>query len=281
MILVKEAGTLARYIEREKAAGRTIGFVPTMGALHEGHLDLVGQSRRQTGFTVCSIFVNPTQFNNAGDFRKYPNVIGKDIAHLATAGTDMLFFPSVEEIYPGGTAGLEKYDLGYLETVLEGKYRPGHFLGVCQVMHRLLTMVNPDRLFMGLKDYQQCMVVKRLLQIMQSSIQFVACATIREKDGVAMSSRNLRLGPEERQKAPAIYQCLQYIKKELKPGPLTQLKATAAAQLTAKGFQVDYVEIAHADTLELKESWDGKEPLTALVAAFLNDVRLIDNMMVN
>jgi pantoate--beta-alanine ligase len=281
MIIAKEAGTLARYIEREKTAGKTIGFVPTMGALHEGHLDLIGQSRRQTSFTVCSIFVNPTQFNNAGDFRKYPNVIGKDIAWLATAGTDILFFPSVEEVYPAGTTGLEKYDLGYLETVLEGKYRPGHFQGVCQVMHRLLTMVNPHQLFMGLKDYQQCMVVKRLLQIMESATQFIACPTIREKDGLAMSSRNLRLSPEDRQKAPAIFQCLEFIKKELKPGPLAPLKVRATEQLASKGFEADYVEIAHADTLELKESWDGKEPLVALIAAFLGDVRLIDNMMVN
>jgi pantoate--beta-alanine ligase len=280
MIIVKEAGMLARYIDREKANGNSVGFVPTMGALHQGHLDLAGQSRRQTAFTVCSIFVNPTQFNNAGDFRKYPNVIGKDIALLATAGTDILYLPAVDEVYPGGTTGLEHYDLGYLETVLEGKYRPGHFQGVCQVMKRLLNMVNPDKLFMGLKDYQQCMVVKRLLQIINAPVEFIACPTIREADGLAMSSRNLRLSPEDRRRAPAIFQTLEYIKKELKPGPLAQLKTTAAGQLSGKGFQVDYVEIANAETLEIKESWDGKEPLTALVAAFLNDVRLIDNMMV-
>jgi pantoate--beta-alanine ligase len=279
MIIVKETETLALYISREKANGNSIGFVPTMGALHQGHLALVAQSRGSTGFTVCSIFVNPTQFNNAGDYQKYPNVIDKDIAQLATAGADILFLPSIDEVYTGGTNSLEQYDLGYLETVLEGKYRPGHFRGVSQVMQRLLTMVKPDQLFMGLKDYQQCMVVKRLLQIMQSSIQFIACPTMREEDGLAMSSRNLRLSSEDRQKAPAIFQTLGYIKKELQPGPLTALKENAAGQLAAKGFKVDYVEIANADTLEIKESWNGKEPLVALVAAFLHDVRLIDNMM--
>jgi pantoate--beta-alanine ligase len=281
MVIIKEANTLARYIERQKAGGNSVGFVPTMGALHQGHLALIGQSRREAGYTVCSIFVNPTQFNNIGDFRKYPQVIEKDIAQLVTAGTDILFLPNIEEVYTGGTSQLETYDLGYLETVLEGKYRPGHFQGVCQVMKRLITMVQPDQLFMGLKDYQQCMVVKRLLQIMHSPVQFVACATVRENDGLAMSSRNMRLNEEDRKKAPAIYLCLEFIKKQLRAGNLSDLKAAAIAQLTEKGFKVDYVEIAHADTLALKDNWDGKEPLVALVAAFLNEVRLIDNMVVS
>lgn len=281
MIIVKEANTLARYIAKEKAAGSVIGFVPTMGALHRGHLDLIGQSRQQAGFTVCSIFVNPTQFNNASDFRKYPNVISKDVYQLETTGTDMLFLPAIEEIYAGGTEGLERYDLGYLETVLEGKYRPGHFQGVCQVMRRLLEMVNPDKLFMGLKDYQQCMVVKRLLQIMESPIEFIACPTIREADGLAMSSRNLRLTEEDRKKAPAIYQCLKFLKTELKPGNLDSLKEQGREQLAQKGFAVDYVEIANADNLQLVEKWDGKLKLVALIAAFLGEVRLIDNMIIH
>lgn len=281
MVIIKEAGTLARYIGKEKAAGNQIGFIPTMGALHQGHLDLIGQGRKQAGFTVCSIFVNPTQFNNTGDYNKYPKVIDKDIAKLASAGTDILFLPSIEEVYPDGTAGLEHYDLGYLETVLEGQYRPGHFQGVCLVMRRLITMVQPHQLFMGLKDYQQCMVVKRLLQIMQSPVKLIPCDTVREKDGLAMSSRNMRLNEEDRKKAPAIYQCLEFIQKELRPGPLNKLKAAGASQLAEKGFIVDYVEIAHAETLELKENWDGKEPLVVLIAAFLNEVRLIDNMVVS
>lgn len=278
MIIVKEAVTLAKFISKEKAKGTVIGFVPTMGALHKGHLDLIGQSRQQAGFTVCSIFVNPTQFNNAGDFRKYPHVIEKDIAQLAPAGTDILFLPSVEEIYPSGTAALEHYDLGYLETVLEGQYRPGHFQGVCQVMKRLLVMVAPHRLFMGLKDYQQCMVVKRLLQIMDSDIEFIACPTVREADGLAMSSRNMRLPEEDRKKAPVIYETLQLIKGQLQPGNLKALKEKAVKQLEEKGFKVDYVEIAAADSLKIIADWDGTMPLVALIAAFLNDVRLIDNL---
>src|SRR5687767_9444009 len=197
MIVIKEAATLARYISRERSAGKKIGFVPTMGALHQGHLALTAQAQRQTGFTVCSIFVNPTQFNNAADYSKYPNVIDKDIEKLAVAGVDILFLPAIEEVYQVGTQNLETYNLGYLETVLEGKYRPGHFQGVAQVMKRLLTMVQPDQLFMGLKDYQQCMVVRRVMDIARMPIQFVACATIRESDGLAMSSRNMRLTEED------------------------------------------------------------------------------------
>lgn len=281
MIIVKEANTLARYIAKEKEAGSAIGFVPTMGALHRGHLDLIGRSRQQTGFTVCSIFVNPTQFNNAGDYRKYPNVIEKDLVQLESVGTDLLFLPPIEAIYAGGTEGLEQYDLDYLETVLEGKYRPGHFQGVCQVMRRLLEMVNPDKLFMGLKDYQQCMVVKRLLQLMQSPVEFIACPTVREADGLAMSSRNLRLDQEQRMKAPAIYRCLNYLRSELKPGDLNALKKQGRELLLQKGFEVDYVEIANADNLELVHHWDGKLPLVALIAAFLGEVRLIDNMIIH
>lgn len=280
MIIVKEAGTVNRYIAKERANGSIIGFVPSMGALHRGHLALVGQSKQQAGFTVCSIFVNPTQFNNAGDYHKYPNVIEKDIALLAEAGADMLFLPAIGEVYPSGTVGLEHYDLGYLETVLEGRYRPGHFQGVCQVMQRLMTMVKPDKLFMGLKDYQQCMVVKKLLQHMRSDISFIACPTVREADGLAMSSRNMRLGPEDRQKAPAIYRSLEHMKNELRPGDLAGLKAQAVQQLVQAGFTVDYAEIAHADTLQIVQHWNGKDPLVALVAAFLGEVRLIDNMAI-
>lgn len=280
MIIIKEAKTLAGYISSEKTNGSIIGFVPTLGALHEGHMALIEQSKSHTHITACSIFVNPTQFNNAADFRKYPNVIEKDIARLEAAGTDYLFLPSVDEVYDKGTENLEHYDLGYLETVLEGKYRPGHFQGVCQVMNRLLTMVQPHQLFMGLKDYQQCMVVRRLLEIMRSDIEFVACPTIRESDGLAMSSRNMRLSSEERQKAPAIYQNLEFIKNALRPGDLKPLKEQAAKQLAGKGFKIDYVEIADAENLEIVESWDGKQPLVALIAAFLHEVRLIDNILI-
>ncbi|MFT3823607.1 MAG: pantoate--beta-alanine ligase [Chitinophagaceae bacterium] len=280
MIIFKEAAALASYLQNPENQQKTVGFVPTMGALHQGHLALIAQAHSQTDIVICSIFVNPTQFNDPADYQKYPNTIPKDVEQLTEAGTQVLFLPSVQEMYPAGTAQLEHYDLGYLETVLEGAFRPGHFQGVCQVMSRLLTMVKPHKLFMGQKDYQQCMVVQRLLQLMPLDTQLVICPTIREQSGLAMSSRNMRLSEEERSIALAIYRALSLIKQQLQPGPLATLKQQATSQLQQDGFKVDYVEIATANNLTLVSEWDGKQPLVALVAAFLNEVRLIDNMII-
>lgn len=280
MIIIKQASHLAAYINREKARQQQIGFVPTMGALHEGHLALIKQSKSDTGITVCSIFVNPTQFNSPSDYQKYPITLDKDVELLEAAGTDFLFLPSIAEMYPGGTANLEQYDLGYLETVLEGKYRPGHFQGVCQVMSRLLNMVQAHRLFMGQKDYQQCMVVKQLLKLINSPTQFVTCPTMREPDGLAMSSRNLRLSPDDRQKATTIYKALTLIKNQLQGNNWPEVQQQAQALLAGQGFKIDYVELADADTLELTTSKKDK-PLVTLIAAWLQDVRLIDNITID
>ncbi|AEV97895.1 pantoate--beta-alanine ligase [Niastella koreensis] len=282
MIIFKYAEQLARYIQQQKTAGKQIGFVPTMGALHNGHIALINQSKQTTAVTVCSIFVNPTQFNNPTDYQLYPNTIERDIMKLEAAGCDALFLPSIAEMYPRGTTGLEHYDLGYLETLLEGKFRPGHFQGVCQVMFRLLNMVQPHQLFMGQKDYQQCMVVSRLLTLMKSGIQLVTCPTLREPDGLAMSSRNMRLSLHDRQLATTIYQCLVFIKQQLNQGvSWPVIKEQAEKMLTDVGFRIDYVELADAKTLEpvtvTIQSYPGAR--VALIAAFLHDVRLIDNML--
>jgi pantoate--beta-alanine ligase len=283
MIIFKYAEPLARYIQQQKTAGKQIGFVPTMGALHNGHIALINQSKQATAVTVCSIFVNPTQFNNPTDYQLYPNTIEKDIMKLEAAGCDALFLPSIAEMYPQGTTGLEQYDLGYLETLLEGKFRPGHFQGVCQVMFRLLNMVQPHQLFMGQKDYQQCMVVSRLLTLMKSGIQLVTCPTLREPDGLAMSSRNMRLSLPDRQLATTIYQSLTFIKQQLNQGiSWPVIKEQAEKMLTDAGFKIDYVELADANTLQPATAattsvYQGAR--VALIAAFLHDVRLIDNML--
>jgi pantoate--beta-alanine ligase len=194
----------------------------------------------------------------------------------------VLFLPTVKEIYPEGTIKQIKYDLGYLETILEGKYRPGHFQGVCMVVHRLLDIVKPDILYLGQKDYQQCMVIRKLIELTgQAGIKVKICPTLREPDGLAMSSRNMRLNKEEREMAPAIYETLQYIKKNLKKGNLEELKREAIAKLHKEGFKPDYIELADAATLESVNEWDGKQKLVALAAAFLNEVRLIDNLFLN
>ncbi|OQP57039.1 pantoate--beta-alanine ligase [Niastella vici] len=284
MIIFKYADQLARYIQQQKAAQKQIGFVPTMGALHNGHIALIDRSKQDTAVTVCSIFVNPTQFNNATDYQLYPNTIEPDIMKLEAAGCDALFLPSIAEMYPQGTAGLEHYDLGYLETLLEGKFRPGHFQGVCQVMFRLLTMVQPHKLFMGQKDYQQCMVVSRLLQLMQSATELITCPTLREPDGLAMSSRNMRLSLHDRQIATTIYKCLTTIKQECNKGiTWPVIKEKAEQLLTGAGFIIDYVELADATTLQpahatMATIYQG--PRVALIAAFLHEVRLIDNILV-
>lgn len=279
MIIFKQATDLRRYLARQRSMQGKIGFVPTMGALHEGHITLIREARRHTDFVVCSIFVNPTQFNDPNDYKKYPNTLDKDIYQLEQAGTQALFLPSVDEMYPDGLQDLEQYGLGYLETVLEGAFRPGHFQGVCQVMSRLLNMVQPDQLFMGQKDYQQCMVVKWLLgHLHLDGTRLIPVPTVRETDGLAMSSRNLRLPAADREKATAIYKALSYIRSHLSPGPLAPILHEAGNLLEQQGFRIDYVAIADADSLSPVTDWDGKQALVALVAAFLGEVRLIDNM---
>ncbi|HTE30738.1 MAG TPA: pantoate--beta-alanine ligase [Chryseolinea sp.] len=279
MVIVKKASDLSEFIDFQKKKGNVIGFTPTMGALHSGHLELISRSTQLSGTTVCSIFVNPTQFNDSSDYSRYPKKIESDVKILVSAGADLLFLPEPDEIYPKGTDNLELYDLGYLNTVLEGKYRPGHFQGVAQVMSRLLKLVNANLLFMGQKDYQQCMVVQRLIDQMGISTRLVTCPTVREVDGLAKSSRNLRLSPEERTLAPLIYQSMQEISRRRDTDSPTFLKEETVRTLTEAGFRVDYVEIATADTLQPLEHWSSQTPSVVLVAAFLGETRLIDNML--
>jgi pantoate--beta-alanine ligase len=282
MLLFKQSTDLTGYLDQKRKEGQSIGFVPTMGALHQGHLSLIEASKKEVGLTVCSIFVNPTQFNDPNDYKKYPITIGEDIYLLEKAGADVLFLPSVLDIYPNGTDHLEKFDLGFLETILEGKYRPGHFQGVCQVMDRLLTLVHPDHLYMGQKDFQQCMVVKKLLQIKKIPLRFHECPTLREPDGLAMSSRNMRLNGEERKNATAIFQALSYIKNNFEHLGLTEMIAHAKEILLEKDFRIDYLEVADSKTLEPLNTLDNikkHQTLVALVAAYQHEVRLIDNMV--
>lgn len=283
MILFKRAAELRDYLEKQRNKGKKTGFAPTMGALHDGHISLLEASKKENDFTVVSIFVNPTQFNDPADYAKYPVTLEKDISLLEAAGCDILFLPSVNEMYPSGQMLKKKYELGYLETLLEGSFRPEHFQGVCQIVHRLLEIVLPDNLYMGQKDYQQCMVVKKLLELtgLGQTVTLHISPTLREKSGLAMSSRNMRLSETERNAAVAIYQALNQIRENLQPGSLKTLQQEAAEQLTQKGFRVDYVEIADAGTLYPADNWDGRQKLVALAAAFLGEVRLIDNLLLN
>ncbi|MFZ1534928.1 MAG: pantoate--beta-alanine ligase, partial [Chitinophagaceae bacterium] len=200
MILFKKATDLRKWVDAQSKKGNSIAFVPTMGALHAGHISLIDAASKENQVTISSIFVNPTQFNDLKDFEKYPITIEKDIEMLEAAGCNVLFLPSVKEIYPEGIKPEMQYELGYIETILEGKFRPGHFQGVCMVVHRLLDIVQPDNLYLGQKDYQQCMVISKLVELInqQDTIKVNICPTLREKDGLAMSSRNMRLNEDER-----------------------------------------------------------------------------------
>jgi len=282
MILFKLASQVNQYIQQQKAQNKTIGFVPTMGALHQGHISLIKKSKAQCDITVCSIFVNPTQFNDAKDFEKYPITIEQDIYMLEMAKCDILFLPSVEEMYPNEIAKNKQFDLGFIETVFEGAYRPGHFNGVCMVVERLLNIINPNQLFLGQKDYQQCIVIKRLVELMKAEIEVVICPTSREENGLAMSSRNKRLSDEMKDKAKIIYQSFNKIKKDIVANNAAELVANARESLLQNGFdKIDYLSLANAKTLTPIELWDGNTQLVILVAAFTEGVRLIDNMVLN
>lgn len=283
MILFKRKDELTKWLEGQRENKKTIGFVPTMGALHQGHISLIQSAKKENDIVVCSIFVNPTQFNDTSDYEKYPITIEDDILLLEQNDCDILFLPGVGEIYPDGTLKSNPYDLGHLERILEGKFRPGHFQGVCTVVDRLLRIITPKNLYLGQKDYQQCMVINKLVELigMNNTTKIHVCPTLREEDGLAMSSRNRRLNATQRKAAPTIYNCLTYIKKKIKPGNIEHVIQDANGMLLDAGFRPDYIEVADAITLESVHEWDGRQKLVGLVAAFSGEVRLIDNMPLN
>jgi len=251
MILYKYIKDIQLKLSKLKQEQKTVGFVPTMGALHKGHLSLIEASRQQNDITVCSIFVNPTQFNDKNDFANYPVTIEKDILQLTEKGTDILFLPPVTEMYPDGMMAAKHYELGKLETILEGKYRPGHFQGVCQVVHRLFSIVQPHKAYFGQKDYQQCMVIKKLAELEQLDVDIIVHPTVRESSGLAMSSRNMRLNEEEKERATALYKALTHIKENALGRNLQMAKKEAVQIIIDAGFEkTDYLEIADAQTLD-------------------------------
>ena len=278
MILLKYIKDIDITVDIFKRKNKSIGFVPTMGALHDGHISLIEKSKTDHDITLCSIFINPTQFNNVIDLQKYPITLERDIDKLEKAGCDVLILPSTKEMYPADKEN-DHYELGMLENILEGSFRPNHFQGVCIIVEKLLKVVKPSALYLGRKDYQQCMVIKKMMVDKNYDIEFNICDTVRETDGLAMSSRNMRLSEMERQKALCIIESLILIRNNIVPGELDYLKKEAAGLLEKNGYKVDYTEIADAETLELQHKWDGKKKLVALVAAYLNDVRLIDNII--
>ncbi|NML66871.1 pantoate--beta-alanine ligase [Hymenobacter sp. RP-2-7] len=268
------------YTEQARCAGRRLGLIPTMGALHAGHLQLVQAAAAECDEVLVSIFVNPTQFNNPEDLRLYPRVPEQDAALLAPAGCTALFLPSVADMYPQPT--VLRFDFGALESVMEGAHRPGHFNGVATVVSKLFHQARPHAVYFGQKDFQQVAIVRQLIADLSFDLELVVCPTVRETDGLAMSSRNRRLGPEARALAPFLYQTLQAAAQQVRQGvapALVQQQAlgTLAAE---KAFTPEYFEVADAQTLQPLAAYAPGRAVVLCVAAFLDGVRLIDNVVV-
>lgn len=282
MLIFTKQNELADALLKYK--NNIIGFVPTMGALHDGHISLIIVSKNKTDITVCSIFINPAQFTQQADFDKYPQKIEADILLLKEAACDILFLPSNEEIFPNGLMNLKNYELGNLEYILEGEFRPGHFQGVCQVVDLLLQIVKPNFLFLGEKDFQQCKVVQLMIDTKQTNIEcsVITMPTIREETGLAKSSRNLRLNAATIVKATALFKALKNIHSTITPGDLSEISKNAMQEIMDAGFEkVDYIAFTDTSSFQLLNEWDGKISIVALGAAYLDGIRLIDNIRID
>lgn len=279
---------IQRFVEEKRNEGLKIGFVPTMGALHEGHLSLINRAKKENDIVICSVFVNPIQFNNLADLEKYPRTPEKDIEKLEQAGCDAVFMPSAEEMYPEKVS--DHYDFGDLERVMEGACRPGHFNGVAIVVRKLFEIVNPDKAYFGEKDFQQLAIIKKMVENLNMNLEIVPCPIIRENDGLAMSSRNVRLNETERAIAPKIFATLNDVASKIDATGVTSLqdsmspaemKSYALAKYAEiKEFDVEYVEITDEINLKSIENWNECDHARIFVALQLGPVRLIDNVRI-
>ncbi len=271
---------LQKHLNSLRKTGKKIGFAPTMGALHTGHVSLIRLAKEKCDIAVCSIFVNPTQFNDPKDLEKYPRTPDEDILLLSKNGCDVLFMPNVKEVYPSGLELKATPDFGSLATVMEGEFRPGHFDGMARVVQRLLDIVQPDQLFMGQKDFQQFSIVANMLHQQHTDIQLVMCPTLREADGLAMSSRNIRLSPDHRLRAALIYKTLQEVRHSMSTKTPSELKKKAFETLqVAADFRPEYFEIVDGNTLQPIQNFANHTSVVACVATWLGAVRLIDNII--
>ncbi|MFN7911554.1 MAG: pantoate--beta-alanine ligase [Bacteroidota bacterium] len=255
-----------------------IGFVPTMGALHSGHISLIKESKLQCQKTVCSIFVNPTQFNDKKDLERYPRTEKEDVKLLIAADCDIVFIPEVNEMYPHKDE--RTFDFGHLDKVLDGAARPGHFNGVAQIVSKLFDAVKPDKAFFGIKDYQQVLIIKELVRQMKTNIEIVACPIMREKDGLAMSSRNTLLSTQERKLASVIPKVMQSIPSLKAAGySFSEVKKQVASKFSGNGYRLDYFIISDANSLIEDEDFTDSHQQVVLIACFIGHIRLIDNML--
>lgn len=280
--IFKTKASLQAYLQQARSTGQKIALIPTMGALHEGHLSLLNYAKPISDIRVCSIFVNPTQFNDPKDLEKYPRPIENDIRLLESVDCDILFLPSVDEMYPDKNEAWH-LDLGELDQIWEGEKRPGHFQGVTQVVYKLFTLVQPDIACFGQKDFQQVMVIKRMIAMKDLAIQLAICPIIRDQNGLALSSRNARLSEAGKRTALALSRSLQYVKDHIHDAiPLAEIKDKALQILTdTEGLTVEYFALCESSTLKEVNHIDFSKQHVALVAAWVEGVRLIDNMILN
>ncbi len=279
MYLFKRVSDLQRYISSQREQQKNIGFVPTMGALHEGHLTLIERSKSENDITVCSIFVNPTQFNDKKDLDKYPRTTANDISLLTQKGTEVLFLPPPIEVYPKGLDTKLDLKMGQLDKVLEGEFRPGHFEGMAQVVKRLLDIVNPHHLYMGQKDYQQLTIVRSMIKQLDLPVKLVMCPIKREADGLAMSSRNVRLKPDIRRQATILSQTLEKAKAQIGKISPEDIQKEAMTAFDIPDFKPEYFRIVDGITLLPVEDASQSEEIVACTAVWAGEVRLIDNMI--
>lgn len=269
---------LQKAVSTSKNEGKTIGFVPTMGALHEGHVSLVKKCCEQNDICVVSIFVNPTQFNNSADLEKYPRTIEQDTKILEEAGCGIVFVPSVEEVYP--EPDTRQFDFGQLDKVMEGKFRPGHFNGVAQVVSRLFDIVKPDRAYFGEKDFQQLAIIRQMVRQLDIPVEIVPMPIRREDSGLAMSSRNQRLTENEKDEAVNIYRILSESKKLYKQKTVEEVRSMVIEGINKiDSLEVEYFEIVDGNTLQQISGWKDSDYAVGCITVFSGEVRLIDNII--
>ena len=277
MQIVRKIDELKRNLNAARALGKTIGLVPTMGALHEGHLSLIHQARKDNNIVVVSVFVNPTQFNNPEDLRTYPRTEKEDVEKLIDANVDFAFIPEVEEMYP--EPDTRQFDLGPVAEVMEGAMRPGHFNGVAQVVSKLFDMVQPDRAYFGEKDFQQIAVIRNMAQLEGFDIKIVSCPIKREADGLAMSSRNVRLTVQQREIAPAIHRTLQTSVDWAKDHTVKEVEKYVVDEINSfPQMSVEYYQIVDGATMQPIDDWSQSQQPVGCVTVYCGDVRLIDNI---
>ncbi len=278
MQIYRDINSVRNFIQQQKEAGKKVGLVPTMGALHAGHLSLVRKSLADTDVSIVSIFVNPIQFNNPSDLEKYPNTFDQDIELLQAAGCQNVFCPPAKTMYP--TTPLITLDFKNLDKILEGKYRPGHFSGVGIVVSKLFNIIQPNVAYFGQKDYQQFLIIRQLVQDFNVPVELVCGEIIREPGGLAMSSRNQRLSPDERKTAGAIFRSLSTAKEKLGEKNMIEIRNEVELILSKSGLRLEYLELADRSNLNILQQIEPAVPSILLMAAYLGEVRLIDNMFV-